>query len=251
VKTAHARNKIRAWFRQQDHERHMKAGKQIFDQERQKLGVRGADLEQLARHFHLPRPDDLLLALGRTDITAVQLATALKPQDLSPGHPTKPATRRRPPAPPASDEITIQGVRNLVTHLARCCEPKPGDPIIGFVTVARGIAIHRRDCINILQLPPEKHGRLMDVAWGAETEGFPVDIEARALDRKGLLKDITHILAGEHINILRTASHTDAADNTVVMDITVEVTDIGQLSQALGQIAEVHNVLEVRRKEPG
>lgn len=251
VRTAHARDKIRAWFRQQDHERHMKAGKHIFDQERQKLGIREADLERLARHFHLPRADDLLLALGRADITAVQLATALKPQDLSPGHPAKPATRRRPPAPPASDEITIQGVRNLVTHLARCCEPKPGDPIIGFVTVARGIAIHRRDCLNILQLPPEKHGRLMDVAWGAETEGFPVDIEARALDRKGLLKDITHILAGEHINILRTASHTDAADNTVVMEITVEVTDIGQLSQALGQIAEVHNVLEVRRKEAG
>ena len=140
-------------------------------------------------------------------------------------------------------------MRNLVTHVARCCQPNPGEPIIGFVTVARGIAIHRQDCVNILQLPPEKHGRLMDVAWGSEPEGFPVDIEARALDRKGLLKDITHILAAEHINILRTHSHTDPADNTVVMDITVEVHDMGQLSQALGRIAGVHNVLEVRRKE--
>ncbi|RQW84001.1 MAG: bifunctional (p)ppGpp synthetase/guanosine-3',5'-bis(diphosphate) 3'-pyrophosphohydrolase [Methylococcus sp.] len=250
VRTAHARDKIRAWFRQQDHERHMKAGKHIFDQERQKLGIREADLERLARHFHLPRADDLLLALGRTDITAVQLATALKPQDLATSHQAKPpAPRRRPPAPPASDEITIQGVRNLVTHLARCCDPKPGDPIIGFVTVARGIAIHRRDCVNILQLPMEKHGRLMDVAWGAEPEAFAVDIVVRALDRKGLLKDITHILASEHINIQRTESQTDAADNTVVMEITVEVTDIGQLSQALGRIAEVHNVQDVRRKE--
>ena len=252
VKTAHARNKIRAWFRQQDHERHMKAGKHIFDLERQKLGVREADLEQLARHFHLPRADDLLLALGRADITAVQLAAALKPGDINQKAPARPATsRRKPTVAPASDEITIQGVRNLVTHIARCCEPKPGEPIIGFVTVVRGIAIHRRDCPNILQLAPEKHGRLMDVAWGAEPEGFPVDIEARALDRKGLLKDITHILAAEHINIIRTHSYTDTQDNTVVMEITAEVMDMGQLSQALGQIAEVHNVLEVWRKEPG
>ena len=252
VKTAHARNKIRAWFRQQDHERHMKAGKHLFDQERQKLGVREADLEQLARHFHLPRADDLLLALGRTDISAVQLAAALKPGDLNQKVATRPVpSRRKPVVAPASDEITIQGVRNLVTHIARCCEPKSGEPIIGFVTVVRGIAIHRQDCPNILQLAPEKHGRLMDVAWGAEPEGFPVDIEARALDRKGLLKDITHILAAEHINILRTHSYTDTQDNTVVMEITAEVMDLGQLSQALGQIAEVHNVLDVWRKEPG
>jgi GTP pyrophosphokinase len=252
VKTAHARNKIRAWFRQQDHERHMKAGKHIFDQERQKLGVREADPDQLARHFHLPRADDLLLALGRTDISAVQLAAALKPRDLSQKSAARPIpSRRKPVVTPASDEITIQGVRNLLTHIARCCEPKPGEPIIGFVTVVRGIAIHRQDCRNILQLAPEKHGRLMDVAWGAEPEGFPVDIEARALDRKGLLKDITHILAAEHINILRTHSYTDTKDNTVVMEITAEVMDLGQLSQALGQIAEVHNVVEVWRKEPG
>jgi GTP pyrophosphokinase len=252
VKTAHARNKIRAWFRQQDHERHMKAGKHLFDQERQKLGVREADLEQLARHFHLPRADDLLLALGRTDISAVQLAAALKPGDLNQKAAARPVpSPRKPVVAPASDEITIQGVRNLVTHIARCCEPKPGEPIIGFVTVVRGIAIHRQDCPNILQLAPEKHGRLMDVTWGAEPEGFSVDIEARALDRKGLLKDITHILAAEHINILRTHSYTDTQDNTVVMEITAEVMDLGQLSQALGQIAEVHNVLEVCRKEPG
>ncbi|MCF7968903.1 MAG: bifunctional (p)ppGpp synthetase/guanosine-3',5'-bis(diphosphate) 3'-pyrophosphohydrolase [Methylococcaceae bacterium] len=252
VKTAHARNKIRAWFRQQDHERHMKAGKHLFDQERQKLGVREADLEQLARHFHLPRADDLLLALGRTDISAVQLAAALKPGDLNQKAAARPVpSPRKPVVAPASDEITIQGVRNLVTHIARCCEPKPGEPIIGFVTVVRGIAIHRQDCPNILQLAPEKHGRLMDVTWGAEPEGFSVDIEARALDRKGLLKDITHILAAEHINILRTHSYTDTQDNTVVMEITAEVMDLGQLSQALGQIAEVHNVLEVWRKEPG
>ena len=251
VRTAHARNKIRAWFRQQDHDRHHKAGKLIFDRERQKLGIREADLESLAQHFHLQTGDELLLALGRTDITTNQLAAALKPDGLINRIPVRAIpVRRKSHSGPLSDEITIQGVRNLVTHIARCCSPSPGEAIIGFVTVARGIAIHRRDCVNILQLPAEKHGRLMDVAWGNDPEAFPVELVASALDRKGLLKDITHILATEHINIIRTNSHTDTLQNTVVMDITVEVTDLAQLSHALDRIAEVHNVLEVRRREP-
>lgn len=251
VKTSHARNKIRAWFRQQDHERHMKAGKQVFDQERQRLGIREVDLDQLTRHFHLQRPEDLLLALGRADITAAQLVAALKPESLTPKAPTRPASRRRtsPPVSSRANEITIQGVRNLVTHLARCCEPGPGDPIIGFVTVMRGIAIHRKDCPNISRLSPDKQGRLMDVSWGIESDGFPVDIEVRALDRKGLLKDITQILAAEHINILRTHSHGDTSDHSVIMQIQVEVSNLGQLSHALTQISGIHNILEVHRKE--
>jgi GTP pyrophosphokinase len=250
VRTTHARNKIRAWFRQQDHERHLRAGKTILDRERQKLGVREVDLEELARHFHLPRGDDLLLAIGRADIAPAQLANALR---LPGWHhpPPAPPIRKPSPADKVSEEITIQGVRNLPTHLSRCCEPTPGVPIIGYITLGRGIAIHRRDCENILRLPPEKHGRLIDVAWGAEPESFPVEIEVRALDRKGLLKDIAHILASAHMNILRTNSNANPKDRSVVMHITAEVTDLAQLSHALDRISEVHNVLEAHRREHG
>lgn len=250
IRTGHARTKIRAWFRQQDHEKHLRAGKTILDREKQKLGARDIDLEELARHFHLPRGDDLLLAIGRADISPMQIANALKLSDWHP-HP-QPAPARKPvPTGKASEEITIQGVRNLLTHLSRCCEPTPGAPIIGYVTLSRGIAIHRQDCENILRLPAEKHGRLIDVAWGTEPDAFPVEIEVRALDRKGLLKDITHILAAQHINILKTNSLTDPKDRTVIMHITAEVAELGQLSQALDRIGEVHNVVEARRKEPG
>jgi GTP pyrophosphokinase len=251
IKTSHARGKIRAWFRQQDHEKHLRVGKTILDRERHKLGARDVDLEELARHFHLPRGDDLLLAVGRGDVSATQLANVLKLPGWRPPKPPVPLVRRATPTGKASEEITIQGVRNLLTHTSRCCEPQPGDAIIGYVTLGRGIAIHRQDCVNILQLSPEKHGRLIDVAWGVETEAFPVEIEVRALDRKGLLKDITHILAAEHINILRTNSFTDPKDQSVVMHITVEVAELGQLSHVLGRIGEVHNVLEAYRKEMG
>jgi GTP pyrophosphokinase len=249
IRTAHARNKIRAWFRQQDHDRHIRAGKLILDRERQKLGVREVDMDDLARHFHLPRGDDLLLALGRTDVTVAQVSAAIKPHDLTPKPIPLPPPRRRALPERNREEITIRGVRNLLTHLARCCDPTPGDRIIGFVTLGRGIAIHRQDCANILRLPGEKKERLIDVAWGDEPEAFPVEIEARALDRKGLLKDITHILASAHINIIKTHSYTDPEDRTVVMQITVEVTDLTELEQTLGRLGQVHNVLEVRRRE--
>ncbi len=250
VRTAHARGKIRAWFRQQDHEKHLRAGKSILDRERQKLGAKEVDLDDLARHFHLPRGDDLLLAVGRADISSAQLANVLKLPDWQPKPPHPPA-RKPVPTGKASEEITIQGVRNLLTHLARCCEPVPGDPIIGYVTLGRGVAIHRQDCVNIIQLPEEKHSRLIEVAWGDEPEAFPVEIVVRALDRKGLLKDIAQVLAAEHINIMRTNTLTDPGDRMAVMHITVEVADLGQLSQALDRIGEVHNVVEARRKEHG
>ena len=169
VKTGHARNKIRAWFRQQDHERHMRAGKQILDQERQRLGLKEIDQEQLARHFHLPRPEDLLLAIGRVDLTQGQLAAALRPsQPIQRGSQAAINPPRRVIHREGREDILIEGVRNLVTHMAQCCHPEPQTPIIGFLTSLRGIAIHRKDCINIRRLPNDKRERLMEVRWVAD-----------------------------------------------------------------------------------
>jgi GTP pyrophosphokinase len=248
VKTSHARGKIRAWFRQQDHERHIRAGKAMLDRERQKLGIRDIDLEELARRFHLARSDELLIALGRADIGPGQLANALVVPETQPSA----AVPRLPKTPTGSltgEDVTIQGVRNLMSHFARCCEPKPQDAIIGYVTLGRGVAIHRQDCSNILRLPPERQGRLIDVGWGAEPDAFAVEIVVRALDRKGLLKDIASILAAEHINIVRTQSLTHPKARSVSMQITAEVASLDQLSRALGRIGAVHNVLEACRRE--
>jgi GTP pyrophosphokinase len=246
VATSHARSKIRQWFKQQDHEKHLRAGKAILERERHKLGVKEVDLEELARHFHLPRGDDLLLAVGRADIAPPQLANALKPADWQP-KPPPPAKKPAPATGKLSEEVMVQGVKHLLTHFAHCCEPKPGDPIIGYITVGKGVAIHRQDCHNIIQLPAEKQSRLIDVSWGFEAESYPVEIEVKAIDRKGLLKDITHILAHEHMNILRTFSYTDD-DQTVQLEVTVEVSDLAQLSVALDKIGQVHNVLNAQRK---
>lgn len=245
IRTAHARNKIRQWFKQQNHEKHLRAGKAILDRERHKLNLRDVDLEGLARHFHLPRADDLLLAIGRGDIGPVQLAGALQVPEFQP----KAETAPRPPAPaPEAGEVTVLGIRNLLTHFAQCCTPVPGDPIIGYITVGHGVAIHRQDCQNILQLPLWKQNRLIDVAWGAEAKVFPVEIEVRAFDRKGLLKDVTQVLANDRINIVRTYTNTNPDDRSAIMELTLEVQDLGQLSTALEKISQIHNVQEARRK---
>jgi GTP pyrophosphokinase len=250
VKTSHARNKIKQWFKQQNHDKHLRAGRAILERERHKFGLpplKDADLEELARHYHLPRSEDLLLAIGRADIGHAQLATVLRVPGFQP--PPVPAARK-PETPTARKpgQVTVQGVRNLYTHFARCCEPTPGAPIIGYITLGRGITIHRRDCDNILRLPSHKQARLIDVSWGDEPPTFPVEIEVSAVDRKGLLKDLTHVLANEHINIVRADTRTHLDDRTVTMDITLEVRDWGQLSVALDKMGDIHNVLHARRK---
>ncbi|MDD2770085.1 MAG: TGS domain-containing protein, partial [Methylococcus sp.] len=249
IRTAHARNKIRQWFKQQDHDKHLRTGKTLLEKEKHKLQMRDIDLDDLARHFHLPRPDDVLIAIGRGDIGPGQLASALQVSGEPPPAPL-PVRKAAAPADRGAGEVTVQGVRNLLTHLARCCLPIPGDPIIGYIGVGRGVTIHRQDCPNIIQVPPAKRNRLIDVAWGAETRVFPVEIEVHAFDRKGLLKDITHVLAHEHVNILRTHTDTDPADQSVAMDLTLEVHDLGQLSTVLEKIGQIHNVQEARRKRP-
>jgi GTP pyrophosphokinase len=247
VKTTHARSKIRTWFKQQDHDKHLRAGRAIVDRERHKLGLKHVDLTDLARHFHLSRQDDVLLAIGRGDVNPAQVATALRIPEIQP-LPAPPAPRRSP-APVTSEEVTVQGIRNLVTHFALCCNPTPGDPITGYITVARGIAIHRQDCPNIVRLPQWKRQRLIDVAWGAEPEVFPVEVEIQALDRKGLLKDIYQVLAQEHINVMRSESQTNPKDRSVSMHLTLEVADLGQLSVALDKLSEINNVLAAQRRE--
>lgn len=251
VHTSHARSKIRQWFRQQDHEKHLKNGRIMLERERHKLGMKVIAVTELARAFHLEREDDVLLALGRGDISQIQLAAALEsvagdttyaPKQLRGGR-LGHSVRK-----PFTHAVTVQGIPNLMLHFAQCCQPVPGDPIIGYVTLGQGVAVHREDCHNIMLLPEWKRNRLIDVAWGEDESVFPVEIEVQAYDRKGLLKDITHVLAHDHVNILRTHTLTHAEDQSVVMHITLEIQHLAQLSLVLDKIAQIHNVLEARRR---
>ena len=158
------------------------------------------------------------------------------------------ATPRRRTYARSEDDVRIYGVGNLLTNMARCCKPAPGDQIIGFITRGRGVTIHRRDCKNILNMGEEKRSRLIEVEWSTgKTQTYPVDIEVLAVDRTGLLRDITSILANEKVNVIAVNTRSDPLDHSASMRLTVEIDDVDQLSRVLNRIGQLSNVMEAKR----
>ncbi|SFM30696.1 GTP pyrophosphokinase [Ectothiorhodospira mobilis] len=250
LRTSRARAKARSWFRQQDREKNLAEGRAVLEREAQRMGVQQPDMDELMRRFHQPSREELLVAIGAGDITPAQLAAAMQ----VPIEPTAEETlvgRHGRQGPPDDREggqgIRIRGVGNLLTQMARCCRPVPGDPVIGYITRGKGVTIHRRDCVNILHMPAEKRHRLVEVSWGDDHRAYPVCIHLEAFDRQGLLRDITQVLANERVNVLSASTRTDPAENTVTMDLTMEITGTDQLSAVMDKIGAVSNVFTVRR----
>jgi len=252
--TSRARSRVKAWFNQLDHDVHLSDGRQMLERELQRLGVKNLKHEQIAQEMRQNNLDDLLVQLGRGDVTSAQIASAIHRLTHKKGQTTF-AEMPRVVSRGVGDEvgkgpISIQGVGNLMTQMANCCQPTPGDEIIGYITIGRGVSIHRQDCNNILNMDEEQCKRLIEVNWESDLrETFPVDIEIEAFDRKGLLVDIYLLLNNENINVLATNSHSDKQNHTARFDITLEVSDIDQLSRVLNRINQLQNIIEVRRRQ--
>ena len=138
---------------------------------------------------------------------------------------------------------------NLLTQMANCCKPVPYDAIVGFITRGRGVTIHRQDCPNLLNLSDSHQERLIEVNWGEDTQAsYSVDIQVDAYDRTGLLRDITFILSNDKTNVLAANTLTDPQTGTARMALTLEISDLGQLSRILDKISQLPNVMEARRK---
>ncbi|KFI22944.1 RelA/SpoT family protein [Nitrosococcus oceani] len=250
--TPSARAKIQRWFKQQDHSLHAARGRTLLDRERQRLKLAEVDLAPLLKRFRHPRPDSLLASLGRGDISLGQLNTALREQQPEPSLPTPgvgppPMTSSR-----AENAIHVLGVSDLLSRLARCCSPIPGDPITGYITQGSGVAIHRRDCPNIIKLSQERQNRLVEVAWRHPTgEAHSMDISIQAEDRKGLLQDITRLLAKKDTNILAINTVSDRTSGQAHMRLTIEVSDTEQLNSLLKRLTGLPGIMNARRFNPG
>jgi len=154
-----------------------------------------------------------------------------------------PARERRAPK-----GLQVLGVGNLVTVMASCCSPVPGDRIVGYITRTRGVSIHRHDCHNAMELSDREPERILLVNWGDDTDQtFPVDVALKAFDRQGLLRDVSAAFADAGVNVLGIQSNTDAATLDVNMTITIEIADIQNLSRVLAQVVRVPNVTDARR----
>lgn len=250
LKTSRARSRVRQWFKREDHEHNVAAGRAITDRELHRLGVTGLSLEKLADRFKIRQVDEFLATVGRGEINSGQLASALTEYlPATPEPAVEPVAKKTRGKKTAPGGVKISGVGNLLTTMARCCHPVPNDPIVGYITRGRGVTIHRQDCGNILRLQGEDQDRLIEVEWGAGAEaGYPVDISVEAYDRPGLLRDITTVFANDRVNVLGVNTTTDASDGIARMSLTVEISDIGQLSRLLTQIGQLPNVVEARRR---
>jgi guanosine-3',5'-bis(diphosphate) 3'-pyrophosphohydrolase len=239
VRTSHAREKIRQWFRKQERAENIEHGRQILDKEMRRLGIKLTEREELAKLFNYESADDFLAAIGYGGVSTHQIAAKLTTQ------PETPKTVSGVALPQQTvSSIKVLGVGDMLAHLAQCCRPVPGDDIIGYVTRSRGVSIHRRDCYNILH--EDEKERLVPVEWGKSDALYPVNIHVESWDRVGLMRDITTIVAEEKLNITA-ASSISHDDHTVSEYFTLATRDLAQLSRLLGKIEGVRGVISVAR----
>lgn len=247
LKTSRARAKVRAWFKQQDNDLNISVGRDALEKDLRRLNLLNISHKAIAEQFNYHNIDEFYAAVGRGDISSTQIASrgqSLVTPDATPKEQIPVRRKRRK----VHEDINIQGVGNLLTKMARCCSPAPGDSIIGYITQGRGVTIHRRDCRNILKMTGGSRGRLINVEWGDQVhETYPVDISLETIDRQDLLRDILGIMSNEKININAVHTQSNKLDNTAHMEMSIEVASVAQLSRVLNRIGQLNNVLEVRR----
>ena len=242
------RNKVRGWFRKLDEQQNQQQGRQILERELQKLAIHSVTLPELIDEFKMDNADQLYRAIGEGEINVAQIIGAVqrraRPQEL----PT-PVVKRPAAEPKKASGITIDGVDDLLSNFAGCCSPVPPEAISGYITLGRGVSIHRDDCANFKRLAAATPERVIPVEWGSGGErSFPVDINVRAYDRRGLLRDITAVLADTKINIHSMNTVTHESDGIADMDLKITVHDLEELSRVLARIQGLTNVLSARRK---
>ncbi len=246
VKTSRARQKIRQWFRRQKRAENIARGREMLEKELRRLGIEQDSLEELAALFDFDKTDDFLAVVGYGDINPHQIAAKVLEDQKDEDDLAFPAA-----PPPALDiaEINVRGVGGIYTCLARCCNPLPGDDIVGYVTRGRGVTVHRRDCPNVLSRSTGGEAeRFIEVGWGQDVQQtYPVMIQVRAWDRSGLLRDIAAVVADEEVSLSAASVTTRKKENIATITATLEITGIAQLSRILAKVERLPNVLEARR----
>jgi GTP pyrophosphokinase len=243
------RSKVRAWFRKQDAGDNRSAGRAIAERELARIGARAEHLSALAQELKARDPEQLYELLGEGELTVTQLLQAA-------ARLFEPAPRpvvRPPPRPGAArrraSPVEIEGVGDLPITLARCCAPLRPQAITGYVTLGRGVTVHRSDCASLARMAALKPDRVLKVEWAsADTQGMNVVIAISAYDRRGLLRDLSDVLAVERLSIDAATTRTDHDTGMAHFALTVAVRDLEQLAAVLRRLAGVSNVIEAHRR---
>jgi GTP pyrophosphokinase len=247
--SSRARAKVRHWFNQQDMEQHAEDGRTIVERELRRLGKRGFSLDKLNEYFHRAKNNDLYVAVGKNEITAAQIAQAVESLEQPQAPVVEQLETRRGRSSPGAG-VTVQGVGNLLTQFARCCNPVPFDEIVGYLSRTSGVKIHRADCRNVLRFGAADSDRLIEVDWSDRgSDVYAAAITVIAHDRRGLLSDISNIVALEGIAINSAHTDTDKRRSVATLRLRMEVQDFRQLSRLMEKISQLRNVLDVVRDD--
>ena len=252
--TPRARDKLRAFFRQQDRGQNLSYGRDMLERELVRLGIKDFRHDRLLKHSAFESLDDLLAALGAGDLTAAQLAGMLQ-RELAQERPVSLVR----PAPTICRRgglgagVTLPGIAGeVLVSLARCCRPVPGESIRGYITQGRGISVHRASCINLARLSARTPQRLTEVHWDTGSgAGHAVDIRLEANDRRGLLNDLMAVLADEQLRLVSLDSRSDAEAGLLLLKLTVSVSGLPQLSRLLHRCMQVPGVYQAVRLAQG
>jgi GTP pyrophosphokinase len=252
VRTRKARSKVQQWFRQLDYHRNIADGRTSLERELKRFGYAGVSQDRLAQRLHYKRTDHLLAAIGRGEIkppriiNAVQNILGYERSDGAPAAEAKLSTAVRTQTFP---NVRVEGVANLVTRLAGCCHPVPGDAIVGYITRGYGTTIHRRACHKVLTCANECPERIARASWDIGSDGsYPAQVQIIALDRQELLRDISTIFGNEKLTVTTTHTYMNKDAQTVTILTTLEIPNITRLNRALARIQQLPDVFEVRRK---
>lgn len=248
VNTPRARSKIRLWFKRQAREKNMGQGKIVLERELHRLGLSETNLERLAKEFDLKIVEDLYEAIGNGDISVTRLVRHLTLSDEkeAAGSDTLVPTGKASSLP-SNDAFSVVGLKGILTNYARCCNPAPGDEIVGYITRGRGATIHRKDCPNVLRIGDRE--RMVHVSWGEIRETYPIPVRIKAYDREGLMRDVSTLITDEGVNMPKVTVETHR--NVAVFDMILEVSDIVHLSRILDRLENLPNVMEAIRVRPG
>ncbi len=242
VRTQRAKSKIRLWFKKENYQQNLSQGRLVLERELQRLGIPEVNFERMARDLGFKTPDEMFVDLGTGDLSVSKII-----HQISETGETADILAASTPAveQPTTGEVNVVGLKGLLTTMARCCNPAPGDQIVGYITRGRGATIHRQDCPNILRLGLKDRERLVRVDWGTQVRTYPVPIRIRAYDRQGLMGDVTNLLSDEGVNIAEVKVNVNRS--LAELRLTVEVEDISQLSKVLTKLENVPNVTEAHR----
>lgn len=248
--TSKAKAKVLHWFKKQDYELHVDQGQQIIEREFKHAHIKMEQLSDVLADFHFQRLDDLLAAVGRSEIKPIQLINRLN------AHPAPVKTSVHSMISPTKDlskNIVIEGLGHLLSHFAKCCMPVPGDPVIGYMTLGRGVSIHRQDCPNIAYASEEQKKRLLSARWGMddiqEGQSLHIKFEIKAYDAPDLLKTIIALIAKANMRIVAMQTQVQGLEAINHLQLVLEVGNIQEIEPLYDKLLDVQGVIAIKKQK--